>query len=124
MDTQEERFHFTYSASEQEEVKQIRRKYLPPEPDRMQRLRALDAGTTRKGTMLSLIFGTLGVLIFGGGMSMILTLPQRYNLPGIILGILGLAIMGAAYPVYRRIVKKAREKIAPEVLRLTDELLQ
>lgn len=126
MDTQHthEEFHFTYSAAEQEELKRIRKKYLPPEENPMQRLRALDAGATRKGTALSLILGVLGVLIFGSGMSMIMELPQGYYLPGILLGILGLAAIAAAYPFYHRIVKHERKKIAPEILRLTDELMK
>lgn len=119
-----EEFHFTYSANEQEEVKAIRKKYLPQEEDKMQRLRNLDARTTNKGTMLSVILGVLGTLVLGGGMSMIMVLPGSFFIPGILIGIAGMAVLGSAYPVYRGIVKKEREKVAPEVLKLTEELMK
>lgn len=34
------------------------------------------------------------------------------------------AIRALAYPIYLRTVKREREKIAPEILRLTDELMK
>ena len=43
---------------------------------------------------------------------------------GIIIGIIGIVLVCVAYPIYNRIVKKEREKIAPEIIRLTDELIK
>ena len=43
---------------------------------------------------------------------------------GILVGIVGIVLVCLAYPVYNRIVKQEREKIAPEILRLTDELIK
>ena len=43
---------------------------------------------------------------------------------GIIIGIVGIVLVSLAYPLYNRIVKKEREKIAPEIIRLTDELMK
>lgn len=119
-----EGFHFTYSAKEQEELKAIRKKYLPPEEDKLQRLRDLDAYATNKGIILSMSLGVLGVLILGGGMSLIMVWQGSLFVPGIIIGILGIAVLGMAYPVYQHIVKKEREKISQEVLRLTEELMK
>jgi hypothetical protein len=33
-------------------------------------------------------------------------------------------LVALAYPLYNRVLKKQREKIAPEILRLSDELLK
>ena len=44
----------------------------------------------------------------------------RKTLRGVIL----LVLIALAYPVYNHILKKERQRIAPEILRLTDELLQ
>ena len=45
-------------------------------------------------------------------------------IPGIIIGIVGIIGICAAYPLYVRITKKQREKLAPEIMRLADELMK
>ncbi len=40
------------------------------------------------------------------------------------IGLVGMAVLALAYPVYQKVLKKERKKIAPEVIRLTDELMQ
>ena len=117
-------FHYTYSAPQQEEIKRIRAKYAPREEDKMVTLRRLDESATRKGTMVSLVAGILGALVMGGGMSCIMVWGGALFVPGLILGILGIAGVIAAWPLYQHITQKERQRIAPEVLRLTDELLK
>lgn len=117
-------FTYTYSAKEQEELKRIREKYIPQEMDKMEQLRRLDRSVTTKATMWSITLGIIGCLILGGGMSMAMVAGDAWMIPGIIVGIVGIAVLAPAYPLYHRIVKKERERIAPEVLRLTDELLK
>ena len=43
---------------------------------------------------------------------------------GIGLGVIGIILACLAYPLYNRTLKKEREKIAPDILRLTDELMK
>ena len=127
-------FHYTYSAKEQQEIKAIRNKYAAPEKteDKMAQLRRLDAAVTQKATSVSLVFGIIGTLIMGMGMSLAMTdigeliglvggMPMLIGIP---LGIVGIVLVCVAYPIYNAIVKKEREKIAPEILRLTDELMK
>ena len=131
MENQKEDFKFTYSAKEQEELRKIRQKYQPQEEDKMERLRKLDASVTQKATAVSISIGIIGSLIMGTGMSLIMTnLGESIGLYGmtgmivaIIVGMIGMVFIGCAYPVYNRVIKKEREKIAPEILRLTDELI-
>lgn len=115
-------FSYTYSAKQQEEIKNIRDKYMPREESKMEQLRRLDAGVTQKGTLFSLIIGILSALIFGVGMCCCLV--WNLFIPGTVIGVIGIAGIAAAYPVYMRITEKEREKIAPEIIRLTDELLK
>lgn len=115
-----EKFEYTYSAKQQAELENIRKKYLPEEETKMDKLRRLDKSVTRPGTMISIIVGTVGTLIMGFGMC--LCLEWQQFVLGIILGVLGIAILAAAYPVFNKITQKQKEKIAPEILRLTEEI--
>lgn len=125
-------FNYTYSAKEQDEIKKIRKKYtLMTEPeDKMTALRRLDASVYSKATAISLIVGIIGALVMGFGMSLILndiaaSLGQALvMIIGVIFGIIGMVMVSLAYPLYNKTLKKEREKIAPEILRLTDELLK
>ncbi len=118
-----ETFSYTYSANQQEEIKKIRDKYLPKEADKMEQLRRLDKSATEKGTTISLIAGIIGTLILGIGMCCCLVWTDLF-IPGIIIGVAGIAVVSIAYPLYNYVTKKEREKIAPEIIRLTDELMK
>lgn len=119
-----ETFNYTYSAKQQEEVKRIRDKYLPKKEDKMEQLRRLDKSVTKKGIMISLIFGIIGALILGVGMCCTLVWEENMFAPGIFIGIVGIVLVSIAYPLYAHITKKEQEKIAPEIMRLTDELMK
>lgn len=116
-------FSYTYSAKQQEEIRKIREKYLPEEADKMEQLRRLDAGVTQKGTVFSLIAGIIGTLLFGIGMCCCMVWTDLFVL-GVIAGIIGIAVVSLAYPLYNYITKKERDKIAPEIIRLTNELMK
>ncbi len=117
-------FQYTYSAAEQEELKQIRSKYLPKEEDKMATLRRLDAQAGSRATMVSIIVGVVGTLVLGLGMSCCMVWAGKWFAPGIVIGVAGIALLALAYPLYNRIARRERERIAPEILRLTDELMK
>ena len=87
-------FTYTYSAAQQEEVKRIRDKYAPP---------------TREEDKLERLR----------------RLDQSVTRPGLIaaliVGIIGICV---AYPLYVHITNKRREKLAPEIMRIADELIK
>lgn len=121
-------FKMTYSAQQQEEINQIRKKYAPQEQDKMAQLRALDASAAKKAVLPALTLGIIGALLLGVGMSLVMSefgaLLGTSAMPvGIAVGLLGIAILASAYPVYHRTLKKERAKIAPEIIRLSDELM-
>ena len=122
-------FCFTYSAAQQQEVESIRQKYLPKEEDKMEQLRKLHSIPEKKAQALSIAAGVIGTLILGAGMSLIMTelgaaLGVAAMVIGVIMGIIGIIMVVLAYPVYTRTVAKERQRIAPEILRLADELLK
>ena len=94
----------------------------------MQQLRALHAVPARKAQTASLIVGILGALIMGTGMSLAMTdigaaLGDWAMALGIGIGLAGMVLVALAYPLYNRVLTREREKIAPEILKLTDELM-
>ena len=122
-------FEYTYSAQQQKEVEEIRRKYLPKEENKMEQLRRLHAIPTQKAQAASIAMGVIGALILGTGMSLCMTeigaaLGGLAMAIGILAGLVGMILSALAYPTYTRIKKKEREKIAPEILKLTDELIR
>ena len=129
---QKETFHYTYSAKEQDELRKIREKYTAPtqSENKMEQLRRLDASVHSKATTKALVIGILGALIMGLGMSIVMTdigaaLGTMLSLiVGIGIGVTGIVLLCFAYPVYNRTLKKERKKIAPEIMRLTDELMK
>lgn len=122
MDNNKETFEYTYSAKQKEEVEKIRKKYLPKEEDKMEQLRKLDQSVQKSGTKVAIILGVVGTLIMGLGMCCIMEWGGVWFLPGIVIGVIGIVILGLAYPVYGYKIKKQREKIAPQILALTEEL--
>ena len=123
MENNNERFEYTYSAAQQNEIERIRRKYMPKEKDELAELKRLDEEVTRPGTIAGIILGIVGTLIFGAGMSMALVWTDTMLVVGIITGMAGFVMLGSAYPVYAKITAKQREKIAPQILELTEKLI-
>lgn len=127
-------FSYTYSAKEQAELKRIREKYTVPTEteDKMARLRKLDTSVTKIAQAIALTVGIIGTLILGLGMSLIMTdlsdilgSYRDMSMPiGIVIGLFGGTLASLAYPIYNAIVRARRKKLAPEIIRLTDELMK
>lgn len=123
-------FNYSYSAEEQAEIEKIKNKYMPKTEDKMEKLRRLDESVTSMATTWSLVLGVTGTIVMGAGMS--LTMTDLYKalsmsstaamVVGIILGLIGMGVAAVAYPVYNLVLAKMRKKIAPEILRLAEEL--
>ena len=127
MEAKNETFTYTYSAKEQEEIKKIRDKYAPPanEESPMEQLRRLDASATKGAAVAAIAVGVVGALLLGVGMCCTMLAGwEVFFVPGIVVGVIGIAGVAAAYPLYLRMVKRKREKLAPEIIRLSDELMK
>ena len=125
-------FHYTYSAKQQEEIKAIRKKYAAPEEDKIEQLRRLDASVTNKASVRAMTVGVLGTLLMGFGMSLSISeLAEIFGgyrdlamVIGIMVGLIGMVTLCFGYPIYRRTVQQERKRVAPEILRLTNELMK
>lgn len=124
-----ETFKMDYSASQQEEIIKIRKKYVETEENKMETLRALDAKVSNKATVSAMTMGIIGVLLMGIGMSLIMSdfgkLLGDYAMPvGIVIGLLGIVIAACTYTLHKHILEKERKKAAPQIIKLTDELMK
>ena len=120
---QETTFIYNYSAKENKEVQEIRSKYLPREESKLEELKRLDYTVQNSGMIESLCAGIGGILMFGLGLCLAMQVIGSgvFSIVlGILLGIVGMIGMIAAYPVYRKIAQKAKVEYAPRILQLTD----
>ena len=121
----ENTFSYQYSAKENAEVQAIRKKYLPKSESKLEELKRLDEVVQASGMVESLCAGIGGLLIFGLGMCLAMQVIGSglvMMIVGILIGIVGMAGMLVAYPLYRKVFKQTKEKYAPRILELTAEL--
>lgn len=118
----ENTFSYTYRARENQEVLDIRKKYLPQEESKLDELKRLDSMVQTSGVAESLCAGIGGALIFGIGMCLSMRVIGNAAWLGVILGLAGAVGMLSAFPVYRKHFNKAKEQHRPRILQLTAEL--
>ena len=121
----ENTFSYKYSAKENAEVQAIRKKYLPKSESKLEELKRLDETVQASGMVESLCAGIGGALIFGLGLCLAMQVIGSGALTtalGVLLGIIGMVSMIVAYPIYRKVFGKTKEKYAPRILELTAEL--
>ena len=117
-------FSYNYSATKNKEIESIRRKYMPHEESKLERLKKLDLRVQTAGTIESLCFGIVGALVFGLGMCFFLDVFAGAAWLTVLLMVLGAVIMIPAYPIYRRIARKTKTELTPEILRLSEEIIK
>ena len=113
-------------------AQKIRTQYVTKEPSELDALRALDSKVKRPANVFAYTFGSISAIIMGAGMSLVMTELGALFAPhgwlamavGVLLGVVGGGMAAAAYPVYSMVVARRRKKLAPEILRLSDELMK
>lgn len=119
---EKETFEYTYSAKQQEEIEAIRSKYIPKKESKMEQLRKLDKQAETPGQIVGLVIGIVGALVMGFGMCCCMVWADALMIPGIFIGIIGMAMAGFAYPAYLKVTKTQRAKVAEKILALSAEL--
>lgn len=111
-------------------VQKIRTQYTEKEHTQLDALKELDCEVKKPANVFAYIFGSIGALIMGSGMSLVMTdvgtLIGVKNglLPGIMIGIVGLFMVVINYPIYKSILDTRREKYAEQIIEMSDKLLQ
>ena len=113
-------------------VQKIRTQYTEKQHTELDALKELDAKVKRPANVFAYIYGSISAIVMGAGMSLVMTdLGQILGTHaafapflGILVGIVGGLLISLAYPVYQTVIKRERKKIAPEILRLSEELMK
>lgn len=122
---QDKIFSYCYSAKENTEVLEIRKKYLPQNESKIDELKRLDALVQGSGVVEALCAGFIGFMLLGLGVCLtvqIIGFGGWLIALGILLAIVGIIGMAVAYPMYRRIFGRTKAKYTPRILELAAEL--
>lgn len=120
-ENKDQSFSYTYSAHQQEEIKNILEKYVPKEESTIDKIHRLDKQAERPGMVMSLTIGIIGTLLLGVGMTCALEWTKFFIL-GIIAGVIGIALILSAFPIFKKITDKQREKVAPQIIELSEKI--
>ncbi len=119
-----EAFNYRYSAAQNKEVEDIRKRYMPQGESKMDRLKKLDSQVQLAGVIQALTLGIIGCLIFGIGMCFFLGVFTGEAWLTALLMIVGTIIMLPAYPTFRYISRATKKRLTPEILRLSEEIMK
>ena len=109
-------------------VQKIRTQYTEKQHTELDALRAFDHKVKAPANAFSYTFGSLSALIMGAGMSLVMTdVGQTVGIsspmtPGIVIGVVGLVMAIANYPIYKGILSGRRKKYAPQIIALSDRI--
>ena len=110
-------------------VQKIRTQYTEKEHTQLDELKELDEKVKRPAAVFAYVFGTIGAIIMGSGMSLVMTdigaqLGMTETMvPGIVIGVIGMVMAIANYPMYNKILNSRRKKYADKIIALSDSLM-
>ena len=116
-------FVYRYSAKQNKEIEEIRKKYLPKEESPIDTLRKLDRSVQNAGMIESLSIGIIGCLIFGIGMCFGFEVFAGASWLAVLFCLIGALVMLPAYPIYRLLARKTKERLSPKILSLSEEII-
>lgn len=110
-------------------VQKIRTQYTEKEHTQLDELKKLDAKVKRPANVLAYSLGSVGAIIMGSGMSLVMTdigydigIKNPFHI-GIIIGIAGMLMAIAIYPIYKRMLNSRRKKYAAQIMELSDKII-
>ena len=111
-------------------VQKIRTQYTRKSSTRLEELKKLDAKVKRPANVFGYTFGSIGAIIMGSGMSLVMTdIGEMIGMsetmvPGIVIGVIGMAMALVNYPIYKSILASRKAKYADRIIALSDEMLK
>lgn len=110
-------------------AQRIRTQYMEKDVTELDELRELDAQVKRPANIFGYIFGSVSAVIMGCGMSLVMTDLgtslgiENAMIPGVVIGVVGLAMALINYPVYKKILDSRKEQYADEILALSEKII-
>ena len=110
-------------------VQKIRTQYTEKEHTQLDQLKALDTNVKRPSNVFAYIFGSIGAIVMGSGMSLVMTDigaiigVSDALIPGIVIGIIGMLMVIINYPIYKRILASRIKKYADQIMKLSDSIM-
>lgn len=108
--------------NEIEYAKKINEEYAEKSPSKADELKALDAKVRRPAEIIAYILGIVGALVLGVGMCLAMKVIGDLMILGVVVGVVGIAIVSLNYPVYKAVLKSRKAKYASSVLALCEEI--
>ncbi len=111
-------------------VQKIRSQYTEKQFTQLDELKALDKKVKNPANVFAYIYGSVSAIIMGAGMSLVMTdIGATIGIsdpmfPGIAVGIVGLLLALTTYPLWKKILAGRRKKFAPQILELSQKLLE
>ena len=111
-------------------VQKIRTQYTEKQHTELDELKALDARVKRPANVFAYTYGSLGAVVMGAGMSLVMTeIGMILGLastmvPGIAVGVVGMGMALSTYPIYKKVLNARKRKYAPEILKLSEKLMK
>ena len=111
-------------------VQKIRSQYTEQKHTELDALKGLDAKVKRPANVFGYTYGSIGAIVMGAGMSLVMTdIGAKIGLtatlvPGIAIGVAGMGMTLTTYPIYQKILKYRRKQFAPQIMALSDKLAQ
>ena len=111
-------------------VEKIRSQYTEARHTELDVLKALDARVKKPANIFGYVYGTIGAIVMGAGMSLVMTdigsvLGIAEPLvPGIAVGLVGLVMTCTTYPIYNKILNIRKKKYAPQILELSERAMK
>ena len=111
---------------EKQFAQQMRVEYAPgsEEEGKLEQLKKLDRAARRPAEIFAYMFGIVGALVLGVGMCLAMEVIGSMMPLGIVIGVVGIAMVTANYFLYRAILRSRKKKYAKEIVSLSDELLK
>ncbi len=109
-------------------VEKIRSQYTQQENTDLDALKALDARVKKPANVFGYVYGSIGAIVMGSGMSLVMTdigtmLGMTETLiPGIAVGVVGMGMALTTYPIYKKILNSRKKKYAAKIMELSDRI--
>ncbi|MBO5434640.1 hypothetical protein J6A31_02305, partial [bacterium] len=111
--------------NERQAVEKIRSNYTAKstEQSKFEELKSLDKKVKRPAIIFAYIYGVVGSLILGLGMCLAMKIIGNAMLVGIIIGLVGIAMVSTTYPIYQKLLAGRKAKYSDVIIAKSNELL-